>query len=162
MPLILVPFTPSDQAEARALILAGLVEHWGWLDETKNPDLEDIAASFAGGFFLVARKDGRLVATGGLLPNPEAATWQIVRMSVAADLRRAGMGRQILEALEHEARQRSVRRLILETTATWREVVDFYLCCGYRILPEFSPGIHSSVTQGSVRIPEDVYFEKWL
>lgn len=178
------PLQPVDQAEARALILSGLVEHWGWLDETKNPDLEDIAASFASGFFLVVRQEGRLVATGGLLPTPDPQTWQIVRMSVAADLRRAGLGRQILETLEHEARQRGARRLILETTAAWQEVKAFYLRCGYRMIPGLSAEVeaplpetcprvreetesspqapNSRKVQGSTPGPEDVYFEKWL
>lgn len=163
--ITLTPFQPQDQAEARSLILSGLVEHWGWLDETKNPDLDDIGTSFDEGFFLVARQDGRLVGTGGLLPTLDPAVWQIVRMSVAADLRRAGLGRQILDTLEQAARQRGVQRLILETTATWQEVIAFYLRCGFRILPELSPGVDAPQFVKALRNhpnPEDIYFEKWL
>jgi GNAT superfamily N-acetyltransferase len=150
--ITLLPFQPSDQPEARALILSGLVEHWGFLDASKNPDLEDIAFSYAGGFFLVARQEGRLVGTGALLPTADPATWQVVRMSVARELRRSGLGRQILSRLEQEAYQRGARRLILETTAAWQEVISFYLRCGYQILED----------QGETRTTEDVYFEKWL
>ena len=150
--ITLLPFQPSDQAEARALLLSGLVEHWGFLDASKNPDLEDIASSYAEGFFLVARQEAWLVGTGALLPTAEPTTWQVVRMSVAKDLRRSGLGRQILSALEQEARQRGVRRLILETTAAWQEVISFYLRCGYQILE----------AQGEVQTTEDVYFEKCL
>lgn len=153
---IIRPFQPADQVEARTLILSGLVEHWGWLDETKNPDLDDIALSFARGAFLVARREGRLVGTGGLLPTPDPQTWQIVRMSVAADMRRLGLGRQILAALEFEAQQRSASRLILETTAAWQEVIAFYLRCGFRIIGEAPPNPVSQDGGG------DVYFEKWL
>jgi putative acetyltransferase len=147
----LLPYQSSDQAEARALILSGLVEHWGFLDLAKNPDLEDIACSYAQGFFLVARQEGRLVGTGALLPTPDPFTWQVVRMSVARDLRRGGLGKQILSALEQAARQRGARRLILETTATWQGVISFYLRCGYQIL-----------ASEEACAPEDVYFEKWL
>jgi hypothetical protein len=53
------PFQSEDQAEVKSLILAGLVEHWGRLDPSKNPDLEDIQSSYAGAVFLVARTQGR-------------------------------------------------------------------------------------------------------
>src|SRR5512134_385508 len=92
--LLIRPFQPADQVPARALVLAGLVEHWGWLDETKNPDLVDIAAAYAQGAFLVGYLDGQLVATGALqpvagpLPASAPLTLQVVRMSVAKDLRR--------------------------------------------------------------------------
>ena len=72
------------------MILAGLVEHWGFLDATKNPDLEDIAASYAGATFLVARLGDDIVGTGALVPHQDG-TAEIVRMSVAQELRRRGL-----------------------------------------------------------------------
>ena len=36
-PIRIRPFDPSDQPAARALILAGLREHWGWLEPGTNP-----------------------------------------------------------------------------------------------------------------------------
>ena len=55
-----------DQEAAQRLILAGLVEHWGTLDPTKNPDLDDIQRSYVsrGHTFLVACQGQQLV------PNP--------------------------------------------------------------------------------------------
>ena len=53
-------FTPADQPAAKALILQGLEEHWGALDLSLNPDLNDIAASYAAGVFLCAWLDGEL------------------------------------------------------------------------------------------------------
>ena len=32
--LIITPFTHADQAEAKALTLAGMEEHWGLIDPT--------------------------------------------------------------------------------------------------------------------------------
>ncbi len=61
--IILQPFCPADQAEAKDLILTGLVEHWGTLDPTKNPDLNEIGVTYRGATFLVARLAGRMVAT---------------------------------------------------------------------------------------------------
>ncbi len=130
--LVIRPFQPADQPAARGLVLAGLAEHWGALDPSLNPDLDDIAASFAGGVFLTAWLGAELVGTGGLLPaGPHTA--QIVRMSVAAPLRRRGIARRILAALLDAARQAGYRRVILETTETWDEVIQFYLSCGFRI-----------------------------
>ena len=114
------------------MILSGLVEHWGFLDETKNPDLEDIAVSYAGATFLVGRLGDRIVGSGALVPRSRE-TAEIVRMSVAKEMRQQGIGRQILGALLEQARAQGFQRVILETTATWSEVVAFYLRCGFHI-----------------------------
>jgi len=45
------PFQARDQDEVKSLILSGLVEHWGWLDSDKNPDLDNVYASYAAAFF---------------------------------------------------------------------------------------------------------------
>lgn len=125
----------GDQAAARALILAGLAEHWGALDPTLNPDLDDIAATYGAGVFLVAvaDEDGaeRIVGTRALQPV-DAMTGQIVRMSVARAARRQEVGRQILDALLAEARARGMRRIVLETTANWADAIAFYRCAGLR------------------------------
>ena len=42
MPIRISEFEPSDQAAARRLILDGLAERWGVLDESLNPDLNEI------------------------------------------------------------------------------------------------------------------------
>ena len=130
--ITLLPFRPADQAAVKDLILAGLVEHWGWLDHSKNPDLDDIAASYASGLFLVTRHQGRIIGTGALVPRQEG-TAEVVRMSVAADWRRKGIGRMILQALVDHARQAGFQRIILETTETWQEVIAFYLRFGFCI-----------------------------
>ena len=144
--LIISRFQPSDQQEAKALILAGLAEHWGILDLSLNPDLNDIASTYAGADFLVARIAGRIVGTGALVPCG-AGSAEIVRMSVAADQRRCGIGRRIVSGLVALARERGYQRVVLETTASWVEVIQFYLRCGFSI----------THYQG-----EDVYFEKIL
>ena len=126
------PFEPADQDAVKALVLAGLGEHWGVLDLTLNPDLNDIAASYAGALFLVARQAGRVVGCGALAPHAPG-TSEIVRMSVARDLRRQGLGRLLLAELVARARALGVQRIILETTETWSEVIAFYLGLGFTI-----------------------------
>jgi GNAT superfamily N-acetyltransferase len=128
----LVPFRPEDQAAVKQLVLAGLAEHWGKIDPTKNPDLNDIAVTYASADFLVAWSDGRIVGCGALVPQADQIA-EIVRMSVAADLRRQGLARRILNQLIEIAREKGCRQVILETTATWSGVIEFYLRCGFHI-----------------------------
>lgn len=54
-------------------------------------------------------------------------------MSVAADMRRQGVGRLILGQLIEHAKAGPYRQVILETTATWLQVIEFYQRCGFRI-----------------------------
>ena len=128
----ILPFQAEDQAQVKALILAGLGEHWGGIDPTLNPDLNNIQSSYGEATFLVAWHAGRIVGTGALLPRP-GLTGEIVRMSVAADCRRRGIGRRILDHLVEKARSAGYRRLTLETTATWQDAVGFYLGYGFNI-----------------------------
>jgi N-acetylglutamate synthase-like GNAT family acetyltransferase len=128
----LMPFRPEDQAAVKQLVLAGLGEHWGKIDPTKNPDLNDIAVTYAAADFQVARSDGRIVGCGALVPRGDQIA-EIVRMSVAADMRRQGIAHYILNRLIEIARERGCKQVTLETTATWAGVIEFYLRCGFRI-----------------------------
>jgi hypothetical protein len=65
--LHIIPFTPAHQSAARNLILQGLGDHWGWIDEQINMDLEDIAASYSSGHFVLGFLDDVLVATAAFL-----------------------------------------------------------------------------------------------
>jgi len=109
-----------------------LADHWGELDPTLNPDLNDIAESYRDALFLVAKQNGRVVGCGALVPH-DADTAEVKRMSVAAELRRQGLGRRILMALCEQARARGFQRIILETTKTWDEVIAFYRAFGFQI-----------------------------
>lgn len=129
--LVIRPFRPCDQVAARHLILDGLRERWGELDETKNSDLDDIADCYANGFFLVACLRDEVIGTGALIPEA-AGVGRIVRMSVAQSRRREGVGRQILEALLERARAAGYRRVVLETTATWEDAIAFYHRHGFQ------------------------------
>ena len=126
------PFESRDQEAVQSLILAGLAEHWGEVDPGLNPDLSDIAVSYRDATFLVARLDGRIVGCGALVPRSDR-TAEIVRMSVASECRRQGIGKEILARLCLEARQSGHRRIVLETTASWDGVIRFYERFGFRV-----------------------------
>ena len=143
------PFQPQDQETVKKLIQNGLGEHWGYIDETLNPDLNDISETYKQATFLVARLDGKNVGTGALVPRSDDVG-EIVRMSVAKDLRRKGIGRQILERLVQEGRRLGYERLILETTGTWEEVIAFYLDYGFQVthveVGEFGEEVYFALT----------------
>jgi len=128
----ILPFRPEDQEPARALILAGLEEYWGTLDESKNPDLRNIAATYQEGIFLVAVMDNKIVGTGAFMPRSVESV-EAVRMSVAKDLRGHGIGQQLLHELCRGAYQRGYGKVILETTETWEKAIAFYKTFGFQI-----------------------------
>ena len=139
--IVVHPFRPEDQDAAKALILAGLVEHWGWLDPTANPDLDDIASTYARGTFLIAWQGEHAVATGALLPETEGIG-RIVRMSVAPDKRRRGIGGLVLEQLVERARANGYHTLVLETTSTWHDAIRFYESHGFRRIGSWDGDTH--------------------
>lgn len=123
--LELRPFQPSDQPIVKQLILAGLVEHWGVLDPTLNPDLNDIAHTYAAGDFIVACINGEIIGTGAIIP--ENKNGRVVRMSVKKEKRRLGIATVILNHLIEIAKDKGYEQVVLETTSTWQDVIQFYL-----------------------------------
>ncbi|VAW43066.1 hypothetical protein MNBD_CHLOROFLEXI01-471 [hydrothermal vent metagenome] len=140
-------FHPQDQSAVKQLILTGLTEHWGTLDPNLNPDLNNIADSYAGQTFLLAMQGENIVGCGVLIKEGDEEYGRIVRMSVAKEKRRLGIGRLLLRELETAAKRRSFRKILLETTQTWQTAVTFYQANGYQII-----GQHSG----------DTHFEKYL
>ncbi len=130
--IIIRPFEPQDQAVARQLILTGLGEHFGWIDETCNPDLDDIAANYVelGHVFLVAEIGDELVGTGGLIAEREDVGC-IVRMSVSRMHRREGIGRALVAHLLDAARQRSFSQVLVSTEPDWKDAIGLYKHCGF-------------------------------
>ena len=143
-------FQPQDQAAARALILAGLGEHFGIVDETRNPDLDDIAATYPWptALFLVAEAGGALIGTGALITHdtPPGEGW-IVRVSVAPEWRRHGLGRAMVRELVSAAPAHGLTRLRVETNWDWDAAIRLYTHCGFS---EYA------------RDAENVYFERDL
>lgn len=130
--ICILPFQSQYQAEAKNLILAGLEEHWGVLIPGKNPDLDNIALSYSDSTFLLALRAGKVIGTGALVPKSDD-TAEIVRMSVSSTMRRCGIGRKILNELCLRAKAEGYKRIILETTETWAEAIEFYKQLGFKI-----------------------------
>lgn len=137
------PFSPPDQTAAKQLILAGLAEHWGELDVSLNPDLNDIQTSYidSGGAFIVVEADGKLVGTGALLSEGEGVA-RIVRVSVAKDYRRGGLGREITDYLVMLARQMGCAKIVVETTDTWEPAIRLYQSYGFVEVARYDGDVH--------------------
>jgi GNAT superfamily N-acetyltransferase len=139
--IVVRPFCPEDQETAKGLLLTGLVERWGWLDPTANPDLDDISSAYAHGTFLVAWQADEVVGTGALLPEAEGVG-RVVRMSVAREKRRRGIGGLVLGRLIEHARANGYRQLVLETTSTWDDAIGFYESHGFRRVGSWDGDTH--------------------
>lgn len=142
------PFVAADQAATRALILQGLGEHWGFIDETLNPDLDDIAAAYPPeiALFLVVEDRYGTIAGSGCMVEVDAATGRLVRMSVATAARGQGIGRRLVEALETAARERGYRRIVCETTHDWADAIALYRATGFAELGVWDDDRHFEKT----------------
>jgi GNAT superfamily N-acetyltransferase len=97
-----------------------------------NEDLLDVEATYheAGGTFLVCEAAGGIVAMGGMKPIDER-TVELLRIAVAPDRQREGLGTRIVDALEAFAREAGFERAVLETAVRQRSAMAFYPARGY-------------------------------
>jgi GNAT superfamily N-acetyltransferase len=125
-------FEGRDQCDARGLVLAGLGEHFGSIDESLNPDLDDIEGSFLGQGhdFFVGELNGHLVGTCGVLYE-SPSEGRIVRMSVARHARRSGVASALLTRAIEAVRARSGHAVVARTQPEWRAAVAFYRQAGF-------------------------------
>lgn len=126
------PFQRNDQEAVRWLIVSGLAEHFGHIDPAYNHDLNDIQRNYLaeGHLFVVAEREGILVATGALLRLDEQRG-QLVRMSVHPTHRRQGLGRTLVAHLLQAARTLGLQKVVVETNIGWEDAVGLYQSCGF-------------------------------
>lgn len=101
---------------------------------TGPPDLVDPGRSVlaVGGVLLVAVREGHLIGAGGLRPVRERRDLgRLVRLRVHPAVRRAGVGRRLMEALEAEARRRGLTDLLLDVGDHQPEALAFYRALGW-------------------------------
>jgi GNAT superfamily N-acetyltransferase len=100
---------------------------------TEFPDLADVPDSFrsAGGNFLVVEEHGQIVGMGGYKRIGEDSA-QVLRVRVHPAVRRRGVARNVMEAIEALASADRVRRMVVETAQNQPEAISFYEAIGYR------------------------------
>ncbi|MFC4559014.1 GNAT family N-acetyltransferase [Virgibacillus kekensis] len=124
--------TEQQQDEAKALILEGFKERFGFIDPTLNPDLSNIYKHFnlEGNAFFVGFQMGQIICTGAIA-NETNNTARIERMSVKKDFRRQGIARAMLYHLEDYAKDIGYSKAILETNIKWPSAINLYQNNGY-------------------------------
>ena len=99
---------------------------------TQFPALADIEGSFLapGGEFVVGHVDGAFAAMGGIWPT-DTRRAEVKHVRIHPAVRRRGIGRRLMEALEEAAAARGFRELHLDTAHNQPEALAFYLALGY-------------------------------
>jgi GNAT superfamily N-acetyltransferase len=122
----------ETQDQAKNIILSGLRERFGYLDESYNKDLDDIYHYYMNGenVFLIGRLHTKVICTAALI-HEELHIGRVVRMSVLQDHRRRGYARRMLEEIERQALNQGFRKIVVETTNTWNDAISFYESHGY-------------------------------
>lgn len=141
---IIREFYDNDEHKVKKLILQGMKEHWGWIDENANPDIENISRSCGSKNFFTAWAGQILVGTGGLIAESDTVV-RIARMAVDNSFRRTGIGTQILNHLISVAKQRGFREVVLETTDNWEDAINFYKKNGFIAVQHREGNIHFSM-----------------
>ena len=97
-------------------MLEGLREHFGFIDQSLNPDLKDIEVSFiaSGHNFFVADQNGQIVGTVGLLY--ESGRARIVRMSVLKEYRKSGIASVLLATCIEAAKAEGFAEIVAFTS----------------------------------------------
>ena len=122
----------EDETLARRLILEGLGERFGFIDEGRNPDLDTILEHYLlrGHRFFVAEQGGAVVGTAGLVFEAGGAG-RIVRMSVAESHRRRGVARALLRFATRVAQSCGLGELRVATQPEWHDAVALYRSEGF-------------------------------
>src|SRR5213082_485557 len=89
------------------------------------------------GLLLIARLREEPVGCGALKFH-ENTVGELKRMWVAPRARGLGLGRRLLEALEHKAREAGMTVLHLETNRTLIEAIELYRHAGYQEIEAFN------------------------
>jgi GNAT superfamily N-acetyltransferase len=96
-----------------------------------------------GGAFLVIYANGKPVAGGGVKRDDDGVA-EIKRMYVAPAVRRQGLGRQLLEALEAKARELGYARVRLDAGSRQPHVQAMYERAGYHAIENYNGNTQAS------------------
>jgi predicted GNAT family N-acyltransferase len=106
-----------------------------FIEEQHVPESLERDADDARAFHVLALSRGHAVGTGRLVPlaappPEETGVWaKVGRMAVLQSHRRAGVGSQLLQALEAEGRRRALHGILLDAQLT---AMEFYRVHGYQ------------------------------
>ncbi len=99
------------------------------------------------GNFLLLLREGEAIAGGAFMRHAEAGTAEFKRIWTRRDLRRQGLARRIVRALEDQAARQGYTRVYLTTGFRQPEAAGLYLTDGYRALfePDLDPAFYKTL-----------------
>ncbi|MFY0546013.1 GNAT family N-acetyltransferase [Brevibacillus sp. H7] len=103
------------------------------LDQTETESLNDLAKQLAwdSDLVMVAEHDGEVV--GVVVGTIDGTRAYFYRLAVLPELQGAGIGRQLVEAIEKRFKQRGVNRVLIMVNQDNPEVLPFYHSLGYEM-----------------------------
>jgi GNAT superfamily N-acetyltransferase len=129
------PVADNDSAQLIALIGAIWRSYPGILFdvEAELPELYGLATAYAkaGGAGWVAERAGRIVGCVGVVPASPPGSWEILKLYVAAEVRRQGLARRLMTLAEDCARAHGATAILLWTDTRFTEAHAFYRRLGY-------------------------------
>lgn len=125
--------TPADAAVA-ARIIAGALAEYGLSFEPEGRDAD--VASFGDDqedddLVAVDASTGEALGVASVGPHGDPGMAWLSKVFVAAEARRRGVGRALLEAAHAAARRRGFREVGLRTRVVFREAIALYESAGY-------------------------------
>lgn len=137
-----------DSMVAQALVSAAMADlgqrYGGTGDETPVSPEEFVPPH---GAFFVAYLDGEAVGCAGWRDHGEGVA-ELKRLYTTPSVRRRGIARRLLTAVEDHAREHGRKRMILECGDRQPEAIQLYKSHGYEPIPHFgyyrdAPGVVS-------------------
>jgi len=133
--LVFRSFQPGDEKAFRILNEAWIEKHFQMEEKDRqtlgDPDRHILGR---GGYILMAERAGELVGCCALIALGDGR-FEVAKMTVAEKERGQGVGRQLLEHVIEFAKDRSIRRLYLETNTKLQNAIRLYEVVGFRHLP---------------------------
>jgi predicted GNAT family N-acyltransferase len=108
--------------------LAYAIRHQVFVIEQKVPVEEELDVHDEGARHWLGYVQEQPVATARLIPYGQGVG-KVGRVAVLSEFRQAGLGKQLMLAMEQAARQEPLRQLVLDAQI---QVVDFYQHLGYQ------------------------------
>ncbi len=147
MPRVQVRRSTLASPDAARLIAALNLELTGTFPEpgATHFSLSDAHVAPGEGAFLIAYLEDLAVGCGAVR-RLDAVTAELKRMYVDPSVRGRGIGRSLVEALEHEARLLGVIHVVLETGTRLGPAIRMYEAMGYARIPLFGEYLSSPDT----------------
>lgn len=126
-----IPYLSQHRASFELLNLVW-IEKYFWIEELdlkvlRNPEEEIIAK---GGMVFFAREGGSIVGTGAVI-NHGDGLYEISKMAVNESHQGRGIGRRIISHAIEWVKERSGRKIFIETNTVLKEAVDLYEKVGF-------------------------------